>query len=251
MVFIITALSAPSFRVEEERYLTPEKIIFLYSMFLPACPLQMWTGKRRIDAARDIISGFRKTRGNDYPGLILFSDVAFLSAPPSPDFRWFDNTLENADIVYPDRGTAIGDAAALAVFYLRKSLSDDKIGIIISDGVNNTGRISPHTAAEAAAENGIRLYTVSVGSDSQAQTDEGENVLKMIAEKSGALYFNGKDMKEMEYAFSFIGNMEERERHVEKIVRLERFSTVFIAAALICLLISVFVRQAVLREINP
>ncbi len=231
VLFIITALSSPSLRQEKTKYITPGENYFFILDVSPSMAVNDIDGKRRIDAAKEIIKGFRKTRANDYPGLILFSDEAVLSVPPSPDINWFDNAVSDADVVYPDRGTALGDAAALAVFYLRKSAAENKIAVLLSDGISNTGTVSPQTAARAASESGIKIYTVSVGSDSI-----DNDILKMTASETGALYFNGESINELEYAFSFIGSMEGRERISEKVIDFVNYRDVFIKAALCCFL---------------
>ena len=249
MILVVAALSGPSFRTEKIRYLSPGDNYFFILDVSPSMSVSDIDGIRRIDAAKRIIENYRKTRGNDYPGLILFSNEAFLAVPPSPDIDRFDEAVGNADIIYPDRGTAVGDAAALAVFYLKKSVSEDKIGILVSDGVSNTGSVSPEAAAEKAAENNIKIYTVSVGSAVNKGSIYNADTLEMIASETGALHFSGENMKELDYAFSFISSMEDRERISEKVITTENIGSWFSAAALICLLISLFIRIFILKEI--
>ena len=244
VVFIITALSSPSVRQEKTKYITPGENYFFILDVSPSMAINDIDSKRRIDAAKEIITGFRKTRSNDYPGLILFSDEAVLSVPPSPDINWFDNAVSEADVVYPDRGTAVGDAAALAVFYLRKSSAENKLAVLISDGISNTGTVSPETAAQAAYESGIKIYTVSVGPDSV-----DNDILKMIASETGAMYFDGESINELEYAFSFIGSMEGRERISEKVIDFVNYRDIFVKAALFCLFTAVFIKIFILKEI--
>ena len=249
MVLVIAALSGPSFRTEKIRYLSPGDNYFFILDVSPSMSVSDIDGTRRIDAAKKVIESYRKTRGNDYPGLILFSNEAVLSVPPSPDINRFDEAVGNADIIYPDRGTAVGDAAALAVFYLKKSVSEDRIAILVSDGVSNTGSVSPEAAAEAAAENNIKIYTVSAGTAESSGSTYNEDILEMIASETGALHFSGRSMKELDYAFSFISSMEDRERISEKLVETENISSWFSAAAFFCLLVSVFIKIFILKEI--
>ena len=208
-------------------------------------------GIRRIDAAKEMVREFREERGNDHPGLILFSDEAVLAVPPTPDFIWFDKIAANADIVYPDRGTALGDAVALAVFYLKKSASDEKIAVLFSDGGSNTGSISPEAASALARESGIKIYTVALGRDDEDKGNFRPEVLKKIASDTGALYFHGDNKREIEYALSFIGEMEKRERVSEKRVELESCAGFFMLLALICVTISVFIKTFILKDIYP
>ncbi len=247
LLLIITALSAPSFRTEKTRYLSPGENYFFILDISPSMSVKDIDSIKRIDAAKKVIKKFRAARANDYPGLILFSDKAFLAVPPSPDINYFDSALENADIIYPDKGTAIGDAVGLAVYYLKKANSENRIAVLVSDGISNTGFISPLSAAKEAVKNNIRIYTVCAGSNAVNST---ENTLEMIATETGALYFRGESINELEHAFSFISSVEERERIAEKVIKLENFSNVFIKAALILLFISFFIKAVVLKEIS-
>ena len=250
MILVVIALSAPSLKTEKIRYISPGDNYFFIFDVSPSMSVNDIDGMRRIDAAKKIITDYRKTRGNDYPGLILFSNEAFLSVPPSPDIKWFDEAVKRADVIYPDRGTALGDAVALSVFYLKKSVSDEKIGILISDGISNTGSISPEAAAKAASENNIKIYTVSLGSGAGKDSRNNDNTLEMIASETGALHFSGENIKELDYAFSFISSMEKRERISEKIIETENIGSWFTVSALLCLLISVFVKIFILKEIT-
>ena len=251
-VFVVIALSAPSFKTEKIRYISPGDNYFFILDVSPSMSVNDIDGMRRIDAAKKIIEDYRKTRGNDYPGLILFSNEAFLSVPPSPDLNWFDEAVKRADVIYPDRGTAVGDAVALSVFYLKKSEAEDKIGILISDGISNTGSVSPLAAAKAASENKIKIYTVSLGNVTAGSkgSSYNEDYLEMIASETGAMHFSGENIRELEYAFSFISSMENRERISEKVIETENIGSWFTAAALICLLISGFIKIFILKEIT-
>jgi Ca-activated chloride channel family protein len=251
LVLIIIALSGPSMRNEKIRYLTEGDDYFFILDVSPSMSVNDLSGVRRVDAAKKMIRKFRKERGNDHPGLILFSDEAVLAVPPTPDFSWFDKIADNADIVYPDRGTALGDAVALAVFYLKKSSSDEKIAVLFSDGGSNTGRISPEAASVIAKESGVKIYTIALGRDLVDKGNFRPDVLKKIASDTGALYFHGNDTGEIEYALSFIGEMEKRERVSEKRVELESRAWFFMLLALIFAAVSVFVRTFVLNDIYP
>ncbi len=240
---VIFALSSPSIRNEKTRYLSPGEDYFFILDVSPSMSVRDMDGIPRIDAAKKIIADFRKVRANDCPGLILFSDEAFLSVPPTPDLNWFDRAVKDASVIYPDRGTSVGNAAALAVFYLKKSVHENRIAILLSDGISNTGTVSPGTAADAAAENRIKIYTVSIGASAD------ETVLEMLSSATGALHFRAENKKELEYAFSFIGSLEKRERITEKVVELESLRDLLVLAAFISAVVSLFIRIIVLREL--
>ncbi len=249
IVTLITALSSPSLRSEKKRYLSSGNDYFFILDVSPSMSILDSGGRKRIDTAKEMILKFREERGNDCPGLILFSDEAFLSVPPTPDYRWFDEKLKSADIIYPDRGTALGDSVALACFYLRKNIGGEKFAILFSDGGGNTGSFSSEAASEIAFDYGIRIYTIAMGSGLSDANYQPEQ-LRKIASLTGGLFFEGDDAESLESAVSFIGRIEKRERTVEKVIVFESRTDLFLIAGFIFLFLSLCIRSVVLRDIE-
>ncbi len=179
----------------------------------------------RIQNAKDRAKEFVLKRVNDRMGIVVFSSIAFTQCPLTLDKDALVNFIDliNTQITKAD-GTAIGDALATAVNRLSKVDSKSKIVVLLTDGANNRGEISPMTAAQLAKDNDIKVYTVGVGSDRdyyeiddvfwgkrkvQAQgNDLDENLLKEIAAKTDGEYFSAQTSKDLYKAFSSIDDLE-------------------------------------------
>lgn len=179
----------------------------------------------RIQNAKDRAKEFILKRINDRIGIVVFSSLAFTQCPLTLDKDALINfiNLINTQITKAD-GTAIGDALATAVNRLSKVESKSKIIVLLTDGANNRGEISPMTAAQLAKDNNIKVYTVGIGSERdyyevedlfwgkrkiQAQgNDLDENLLKEIAAKTDGEYFSAQTSKDLYKAFSSIDNLE-------------------------------------------
>lgn len=179
----------------------------------------------RIQNAKDRAKEFILKRVNDRMGIVVFSSLAFTQCPLTLDKDALINFIDliNTGITKAD-GTAIGDALATAVNRLSKVDSKSKIVVLLTDGANNRGEISPMTAAQLAKDNDIKVYTVGVGSERdyyeiedlfwgkrkvQAQgNDLDENLLKEIAAKTDGEYFSAQTSKDLYKAFSSIDNLE-------------------------------------------
>ena len=179
----------------------------------------------RIQNAKDRAKEFILKRVNDRMGIVVFSSLAFTQCPLTLDKDALVNFIDliNTRITKAD-GTAIGDALATAVNRLSKVDSKSKIVVLLTDGANNRGEISPMTAAQLAKDNNIKVYTVGVGSERdyyeiedlfwgkrkvQAQgNDLDENLLKEIAAKTDGEYFSAQTSKDLYKAFSSIDDLE-------------------------------------------
>ncbi|MBR3653850.1 MAG: VWA domain-containing protein [Elusimicrobia bacterium] len=179
----------------------------------------------RIQNAKNRAKEFVLKRVNDRMGIVVFSSIAFTQCPLTLDKDALVNFIDliNTQITKAD-GTAIGDALATAVNRLSKVDSKSKIVVLLTDGANNRGEISPMTAAQLAKDNGIKVYTVGVGSERdyyeiddlfwgkrkvQAQgNDLDENLLKEIAAKTDGEYFSAQTSKDLYKAFSSIDDLE-------------------------------------------
>ncbi len=117
----------------------------------------------RLEAAKKVALSFVKKRGNDKIGLVTFSDFAFTSCPLTLDYGLLGQIIEDVKIDETAQGTAIGLGLATAVGRLRDSQAKSKVVILLTDGRNNAGDISPAEAAELAATYGVKVYPIGVG----------------------------------------------------------------------------------------
>ena len=117
----------------------------------------------RIEVVKSVVSKFIDERPDDRIGLIAFAGAPYLVSPITLDHDWLQQNLERVAVGAGDDGTAIGSAIAASVNRLRLTPAKSKVVILLTDGVNNTGKISPLAAAEAAKAMGVKIYTVGVG----------------------------------------------------------------------------------------
>ena len=117
----------------------------------------------RIEVVKTVVSKFIDERPDDRIGIIAFAGAPYLVSPITLDHDWLQQNLERVSVGGVDDGTAIGSAIAAGVNRLRLTQAKSKVIILLTDGVNNTGKISPIAAAEAAKAMGVKIYTIGVG----------------------------------------------------------------------------------------
>ena len=128
----------------------------------------------RIDVAKETAIDFVRARTSDRIGVVAFAAQALTQVPLTTDYAVLEEALDNLRVGMLEDGTAIGTAIATAANRLRRAPEKTKVIILLTDGVNNRGRIDPRTAAEAAAAYGIRIYTIGVGTQGEAPVPTGE-----------------------------------------------------------------------------
>lgn len=170
----------------------------------------------RLTALKSVARDFIEKRQGDRLGLVLFGDEAFSAAPISYDLASISNALEESAIGMAGRATAIGDALGLAIVKLRADPAPVKTIVLLSDGTNNAGQAEPEDAARLAAEFGIRVQTIGMGSEKQSgagdpidpSADLDEATLKRIAEASGGSFFRARTTQELAAVYGEIDRIE-------------------------------------------
>ncbi|KPB75697.1 vWA domain-containing protein [Pseudomonas cannabina] len=163
----------------------------------------------RLVLVQQLLGDFLEGRKGDRVGLILFGTQAFLQAPLTYDRRTVRVWLDEAKIGIAGKNTAIGDAIGLALKRLRMRPANSRVLVLVTDGANNGGQIDPITAARLAADEGVKIYTVGIGSDPDKNALQGvlglnpsldldEPTLKDIASLSGGQYFRARDGAELD-----------------------------------------------------
>ncbi|BAO44785.1 vWA domain-containing protein [Thiolapillus brandeum] len=175
-------------------------------------------GRQRVDrlTATKIVAGnFIEKRKGDRLGLILFGEQAYLQAPLTYDLKTVKTLLEEAFINMAGQKTAIGDAIGLAIKRLRDK-KGEKVLILMSDGENTAGQMDPLKAAELAAQEGLKVYTIGIGADPEAdffgmvttRSALDEKTLRRIAQITGGRYFRARDTAELVAIYDAIDAME-------------------------------------------
>ncbi|MBX9755642.1 MAG: VWA domain-containing protein [Pseudomonadaceae bacterium] len=179
-----------------------------------------WQGQDvdRLSLVKHLFSDFIEQRRGDRVGLILFGSQAYLQAPLTFDRHTVRTWLDEAVIGIAGKNTAIGDAIGLAVKRLRQRPANSRILVLITDGANTAGAIEPLTATRLAAEQGVKIYTIGIGSDPDAGllsmfglnpgSDLDEPTLKAIASQTGGQYFRARDADELEVIKASLDQLE-------------------------------------------
>jgi Ca-activated chloride channel family protein len=178
----------------------------------------------RLTATQKVAGQFIERRVGDRVGLILFGERAYLQAPLSFDRKTIHTLLDEAVIGLAGDKTAIGDAIGLAVKRLRDNPAGQRVLILLSDGANTAGTVSPLQAADLAASAGLRIYTIGIGADEMVirdffgsrkvnpSQDLDEPTMRGIAEKTGGRYFRARDTAELEEIYRLLDQLEPVER---------------------------------------
>jgi Ca-activated chloride channel family protein len=173
----------------------------------------------RLAAVKAVAGEFIEHRTGDRLGLILFGDQAYLQTPLTFDRETVRTLLNEAAIGLAGKSTAIGDAIGLAVKRLRERPAENRVLILLTDGANTSGSVDPLKAADLAAREGVRIYTIGVGADAMrvqglfgtqrlASTELDEAALTAIAQKTGGQYFRARDIEGLQKIYALLDQME-------------------------------------------
>jgi Ca-activated chloride channel family protein len=183
-------------------------------------------GKRvnRLAVVKNVVEEFIQQRSSDRIGLIAFAGLAYVVSPLTTDYDWLSANLERIELGLIKDGTAIGSGIISSISRLKKSEAKSKIVIILTDGINNAGKIDPLKAAEAAKVFGIKIYTIGAGSADyvpfpvqnlfgriiyrKVLIELDEETLKEIARITGGKYFRATDEKSLRNIYNEIDALE-------------------------------------------
>ena len=178
----------------------------------------------RLTATKSVAGQFIERRVGDRLGLILFGEKAYLQAPLTFDRKTVRTLLDESVIGLAGDKTAIGDAIGLSVKRLQDNPKDQRVLILLSDGANTAGTIAPLQAADLAAREGLKVYTIGIGADEMVvrdllgshkvnpSQDLDEPTMRGIADKTGGRYFRAKDVQELEEIYRLLDALEPVER---------------------------------------
>ena len=227
-------------------------------------PTQLIT---RLDVAKTVLRSFIEKRPNDRIGLIAFAKEPYLVSPITLNHSWLQQNLERLQIGMIEDGTAIGSAIGMSVNRLRDIPAKSRIIILLTDGVNNTGQISPTIAAEAASSYKVKIYTIGIGNNGRVPTlylDDNKQVaknvwgqvniahttysidletLRKIAETTEGNCYKATDKKQLEGIYREIDALEKTEVKLKQYSSYEElFHWVALAALMILLIEQFFTR---------
>lgn len=264
VALVIVAMARPQ-SAEQHSNSNAEGIDIVMSLDISGSMLARDFQPDRIGAAKDLGSKFIIERPTDRIGLVVFAGESFTQSPLTTDHVSLVNLLNQIQSGMITDGTAIGNGLATAVNRLKESDSPSKVIILLTDGVNNSGQIDPMGAAQIAADYGIRVYTIGVGTKGvalsptvnewgavsfvQAKVEIDEDMLTKIAETTGGQYFRATDNTSLQEIYAQINQLEKSKVEVENFVKYAEVYHLFLLAALILLMVEIISRYLFLRQI--
>ncbi len=226
----------------------------------------MKEGKRinRLEVVKDVVSDFIANRENDRMGMVVFGKEAFTQCPLTLDHDILLAFLENLEIGVAGDSTAIGSAIGISIKRLKDLKSKSKVIILLTDGRNNAGSLSPAQAAEISKIYGIKIYTIGVGTRGKApflvdsifgkqyiyqNVEIDEKTLQKIAQKTGAKYFRATDRESLKNLYKQIDSLEKTEVKILDRSEYRELFPYFLIPSLIFILAEILLSHTLLRRI--
>jgi Ca-activated chloride channel family protein len=247
---------------------TMEGIDIMLAMDVSTSMLAEDLKPNRIEAAKQVAADFIIGRPNDNIGLTIFAGEAFTQCPMTTDHASLLNLLHNVRTDIAQRliedGTAIGMGLANAVSRLKDSKAKSKVVILLTDGSNNRGDLSPMTAAEIAKSFGIRVYTIGVGTNKVAPypmpvaggvqyvnipVEIDTKMLSDIAAATDGDFYRATNNKELQQIYKEIDKLEKSKLNVKKYSKRYEAYQPYAIAAIILLLLEILLRITVFRKL--
>lgn len=263
LVMIIIAIARPRSSTEMERIDT-EGIDIILAMDVSTSMLARDLTPDRISASKDIAIEFISQRPSDRMGIVVFAGESFTQCPLTTDRATLINLMKEVQTDLIEDGTAIGNGLATAVARMKDSDAKSRVVILLTDGVNNRGEISPQMAAEIAKTYGIRVYTIGVGKEGMApypvmtpwgvevqnvKVEIDEALLSDIAQSTGGRYFRATDNTKLAEIYSEINKMEKARTTVDSFPVYKELFGLYALLALIAVLLEFFIDRFVLRRL--
>lgn len=225
--------------------------------------------KNRMESSKKIIEDFIKKRISDRIGLVVFSGESYTRVPLTLDYPVLIESLRKVE---PTRsikmGTAIGVALANAVARLKDSTAKSRVIILLTDGENNSGTIDPETALDIAKGYKIKIYSIGVGVDGEAQlpiiqqdpfgrtiktyqpihSAVNDELLERLASETGGKYYRATSTGALQKVFQDIDRLEKTKIDVNKFTRYTELYQDYLTWALYLLIASVFLKLTILRR---
>ena len=261
---LVVALARPQ-DVEQNVRTNTEGIDIMLAIDVSGSMLARDFKPDRITAAKEVAGSFIADRYGDRIGLVAFAGEAFTQSPLTTDQSTFQTLLARIRSGLIEDGTAIGNGLATAINRLRESEAKSKVIILLTDGVNNRGEIAPLTAAEIAKAQGIRVYTIGVGTEGMApypaidmfgnitfvnqKVEIDEKTLTAISDMTGGKYFRATDKAKLKAIYDEINQLEKSKVEVTEHVSYHELYLAWVLAALGLLLAEFLLANLVLKRI--
>lgn len=265
IALLIIALARPQTRSESAKTKITEGIDIVMAIDVSASMLSQDLKPNRFEALKKVASQFVKDRPNDRIGLVIYAGESYTKTPVTSDKSIILNALSELTYGQIEDGTAIGMGLATAVNRLKESKAKSRVIILLTDGVNNTGFIDPQTAAELAAEYGIKVYTVGIGTNGMAlspyalnidgsiiyrmqQVDIDEPLMKKIAKTTNGRYFRATNNQKLQQIYDEINQMETTKVEEFKYTEVDEKFRLWVLIAGVLLLLEFLLKHTLFRN---
>ena len=265
IALIVVALARPQTHSENAKTKITDGIDIVMAIDVSASMLSQDLKPNRFEALKKVASQFVKDRPNDRIGLVIYAGESYTKTPVTTDKSIILNALSEITYGQIEDGTAIGMGLATAVNRLKESKAKSRVIILLTDGVNNTGFIDPQTAAELAAEYGIKVYTVGIGTNGMAlspyalnadgsiiyrmqQVDIDEPLMKKIAQVTKGRYFRATNNQKLQQIYDEINQMETTKIEEFKYTEVDEKFRWWVLVAGVLLLLEFVLKYTLLRN---
>ena len=263
LVMTVVAIARPRSSEEMEKIDT-EGIDIVLAMDVSTSMLARDLVPDRISASKDIAIEFIAQRPTDRMGIVVFAGESFTQCPLTTDRATLINLMKEVQTDLIEDGTAIGNGLATAVARMKDSDAKSRVVILLTDGVNNRGEISPQMAAEIAKTYGVRVYTIGVGKEGMApypvmtpwgvevqnvKVEIDEALLSEIAESTGGRYFRATDNTKLSEIYSEINKMEKARTTVDSFPVYKELFGKYALMALLAILLGLVFNWFVIRRL--
>ena len=263
LVLIVVALARPRTQ-EVVTEVDSEGIDIVLAMDVSTSMLARDLTPDRISASKDIAIEFISQRPSDRMGIVVFAGESFTQCPLTTDRATLINLMKEVQTDIIEDGTAIGNGLATAVARLKDSDAKSRVVILLTDGVNNSGEVSPQMAAEIAKTYGVRVYTIGVGKEGMApypvmtpwgvqvqnmKVEIDEELLKEVAESTGGRYFRATDNTKLAEIYSEINKMEKARTTVDSFPIYKELFVQYALLALLAILLELVFNWFIIRRL--
>lgn len=219
----------------------------------------------RLAIIKKVVKEFIEHRHSDRIGIVAFGGAAYTVCPLTTDYAWLNQNLDRIDLGLIEDGTAIGSAISSSVLRLKSSEAKSKIIILLTDGMNNAGKIDPLKAAQIAQTKGIKIYTIGAGSKGYVPfpaqdffgrkvyqnvlIDLDEETLNKIAQMTGGQYFRATDTESLRKIYDEIDRLEKTKIEETGYLEYEELFDKILLLGLLFLLVELVLKNTVLMRI--
>ena len=265
LTLIVVAIARPQ-SAEHYTNTTTEGIDIVLAVDVSTSMLAKDFTPDRLSVAKDVAADFISDRTGDRIGLVVFAGESFTQSPLTTDQSSLQTMINRIRSGVIDDGTAIGNGLATSINRLRESDAKSKVVILLTDGVNNRGEISPLTAAQIAKDLGIKVYTIGIGKQGTApyplfdergrevdvvemKVEIDEKILREIASLTGGEYFRATNKQTLMAVYEKINTLEKSTVEIENRTLMHEEYLIFVLWALAALLLEFIIDRIVLKRI--